>query len=113
MASNEKDRLGDKLRSSERAREDIYFAEVDRRLIEEMKQARDEDQEAILREACRGRCPKCGTRLVTTRQHGILVEECPGCRGVWLDHGELELLAGKETDGWISRWLKREFPAAD
>ncbi|MEW6270484.1 MAG: hypothetical protein AB1689_14430 [Thermodesulfobacteriota bacterium] len=38
MAPNsEKDRLGDKLRDLEHAREDLYFAERDRRLIENLR----------------------------------------------------------------------------
>ena len=34
MAADEKDRLGDKLRDVERAREDLYFAERDRQLLQ-------------------------------------------------------------------------------
>ncbi|HEY8516975.1 MAG TPA: hypothetical protein VIS07_15810 [Candidatus Binatia bacterium] len=38
MAPNsEKDRLGDKLRDLEHAREDLYFAERDRQLIEQLR----------------------------------------------------------------------------
>ncbi len=35
-------------------------------------------------------CPRCNTNLVITNTHGIEIDFCPGCRGVWLDRGELE-----------------------
>ncbi|GIW45484.1 MAG: hypothetical protein KatS3mg077_2766 [Candidatus Binatia bacterium] len=109
MVSDEKDRLGQKLRDVERAREDLYFAEQDRKLIEKMRQAKAEEMEAHIRELARMRCPKCGVRLQHVIERGIAVEECPQCRGVWLDHGELEAIAGSEKEGWIARWLKGEF----
>lgn len=109
MASDEKDRLGQKLRDVERAREDLYFAEQDRKLIEKMRQAKQEEMEAHVRELARMRCPKCGVRLHHVIERGTAVEECPQCRGVWLDRGELEAIAGTEREGWIARWLKGEF----
>lgn len=40
-------------------------------------------------------CPKCGARM-TKEEHGfnqwIVIDICPGCHGIWLDDGELELL---------------------
>lgn len=35
-------------------------------------------------------CPVCHTPLRETPRYGVLIDVCPGCRGVWLDHGELE-----------------------
>ncbi len=43
MAGDQKDRLGDKLRDLEKAREDDYFARRDRELLEKM---RSEDEPA-------------------------------------------------------------------
>jgi hypothetical protein len=37
MANENKDRLGDKLRDAEKAREDEYFARRDRELLEKMR----------------------------------------------------------------------------
>jgi Zn-finger nucleic acid-binding protein len=40
-------------------------------------------------------CPKCGRRMVKKERHhasGVLVDQCPGCAGFWLDRGELESL---------------------
>jgi Zn-finger nucleic acid-binding protein len=37
-------------------------------------------------------CPKCHVGLIILNFKGIEVDYCEGCRGVWLDHGELEQL---------------------
>ena len=113
MAGNEKDRLGDKLRDAERAREDQYFAEQDRKLVEQLRRTQAGEGEAKVQEAALMRCPKCGRDLVEGRLHGVSVDECPACHGVWLDKGELDLIAERENEGWIARWLRREFNETD
>ncbi|MBN8742967.1 MAG: zf-TFIIB domain-containing protein [Thiomonas arsenitoxydans] len=36
-------------------------------------------------------CPHCAeTTLVMAERHGIEIDYCPKCRGVWLDRGELD-----------------------
>lgn len=36
-------------------------------------------------------CPVCATQtLQMAERHGIEIDYCPGCRGVWLDRGELD-----------------------
>jgi uncharacterized protein len=35
-------------------------------------------------------CPVCGVVLVMSERHGIEIDYCPTCRGVWLDRGELD-----------------------
>jgi hypothetical protein len=113
MVVDEKDRLGNKLRDAERAREDQYFAERDRKLVEELRRAQGEEVEKTLKEAAHMRCPKCGTRLQQHTHHGVTVEECPSCHGMWLDHGELKAMARDENEGWIARWMRHEFRKAE
>lgn len=37
------------------------------------------------------KCPVCQeTNLVMSERQGIEIDYCPGCRGVWLDRGELD-----------------------
>ncbi len=110
MARNEKDRLGEKLKDVERAREDVYFAERDRELLAKLRKAKQGEGEEVLKEAALMRCPKCGARLQERALHGIEVDECRDCRGMWLDQGELEKIGKREADGWIARWLRTEFP---
>ncbi|MDD5208438.1 MAG: zf-TFIIB domain-containing protein [Elusimicrobiales bacterium] len=41
-------------------------------------------------------CPKCGETALAGAEGpgGVAVDQCPGCRGVWLDAGELEAVLG-------------------
>jgi hypothetical protein len=43
-------------------------------------------------------CPKCGFGLQTIKFKGLAIDKCFHCNGTWLDAGELEALAGKESD---------------
>ncbi len=35
-------------------------------------------------------CPVDGETLVMSDRHGVEIDYCPKCRGVWLDRGELD-----------------------
>ena len=110
MTTDDKDRFGEKLKEAERAREDQYFAERDRELLAKLRHAKEGEQEAVLKEAAQMRCPKCGVHLQHRTIHEIDVAECSACHGMWLDQGELEKISQRETEGWIARWLRTEFP---
>lgn len=103
---DEKDRLGDKLKDVERGREDHYFAEQDRRLLEKMREAKVAEEEQKTRAAARMRCPKCGEGLNQRVVQKITIEECPACKGIWLDAGEFGELAKRENEGWLGRLLR-------
>ena len=40
-------------------------------------------------------CPADAATLTKEIAHGIIIDRCPTCRGVWLDKGELERLSGE------------------
>src|SRR3712207_1625446 len=42
-------------------------------------------------------CPKCGSPWRAFERSGITVDQCTGCRGIFLDRGELERLIDTET----------------
>ncbi|WP_116041624.1 zf-TFIIB domain-containing protein [Amycolatopsis palatopharyngis] len=42
-------------------------------------------------------CPKCQNVLKTVDKNGIHIEQCEGCRGIFLDRGELEQIVGAEN----------------
>ncbi|MFZ0529007.1 MAG: zf-TFIIB domain-containing protein [Propionicimonas sp.] len=42
-------------------------------------------------------CPKCASPLRSYERNGIQIEQCLGCRGVFLDFGELEHLTQLEA----------------
>jgi Zn-finger nucleic acid-binding protein len=55
------------------------------------------------------RCPKCGEILDQIDVYDIPIEKCPSCRGIWLDAGELELIAerGNTSGNWLSKLFKK------
>jgi len=42
-------------------------------------------------------CPKWQNKMRSFERSGITVEQCKGCRGVFLDRGELDLLMAAEA----------------
>ncbi|MGH3381003.1 MAG: zf-TFIIB domain-containing protein [Actinoallomurus sp.] len=43
-------------------------------------------------------CPKCSGNWETHERSGVVVDECVGCQGVFLDRGELERLIDAESE---------------
>lgn len=39
-------------------------------------------------------CLQCGTELSQRQEHGVTIDYCEDCGGVWLDPGELKALTG-------------------
>ena len=104
---DEKDRFGEKLRQKEKADEDRFFAERDKALLEKLRREKTSAQLQEIRELARMRCPKDGERLVPVDEHGVIVEECPTCHGMWVDQGELDKIASRERDSWLGRFFYR------
>lgn len=42
-------------------------------------------------------CPKCHAPMQTFNRNGVQIEQCSGCRGIFLDYGELEALTRVES----------------
>ncbi|MGW2657653.1 TFIIB-type zinc ribbon-containing protein [Streptomyces sp. NPDC001478] len=51
-------------------------------------------------------CPKCHAPMHTYNRNGIQIEQCSGCRGIFLDYGELETLTRIEA-----QWSQQAPPA--
>lgn len=52
-------------------------------------------------------CPKCHGLMQTYNRSGVQIEQCGGCRGIFLDYGELEALTRLET-----QWTQQAPPPA-
>ncbi|HUN26692.1 MAG TPA: zf-TFIIB domain-containing protein [Steroidobacteraceae bacterium] len=44
------------------------------------------------------KCPQCQTELTATKRHKLAVNYCPTCKGMWLEHAELEQLEDEVFD---------------
>ncbi|MEA5361805.1 zf-TFIIB domain-containing protein [Amycolatopsis sp., V23-08] len=42
-------------------------------------------------------CPKCQNQMRTVDKNGVHIDQCEGCRGIFLDRGELEAISGAES----------------
>ncbi len=47
-------------------------------------------------------CPKCHAPMHTYNRNGVQIEQCSGCRGIFLDYGELESLTQLESQ-WVQQ----------
>lgn len=92
-----------------RTREDEYFArqEFERRkkiAEEHAAHLKKKELEALKKEHWM-RCPKDGLELIEIEYHGIKIDKCSHCGGIYLDAGELEglLEASKEQRGLLRK----------
>lgn len=44
-------------------------------------------------------CPVCDEKLRVVEKYGVEVDICPGCKGVWLDKGELDKILEMQDSG--------------
>ncbi len=70
--------------------EDKFFAEEERKRLETLKAQRSGQKEQQQRLCLNAECQ--GQPLEALELHGVEIDRCPKCGGVWLDPGELELL---------------------
>jgi uncharacterized protein len=74
--------------------EDEYFVKQDADLIREMRARLDAKRSTQPTDVTK--CPRDGTALKEQERHSVKIDVCPSCGGIWLDKGELELLARVE-----------------
>lgn len=43
-------------------------------------------------------CPTCNVELIMSDRHGVEIDYCPKCRGVWLDRGELDKIIERASE---------------
>lgn len=43
------------------------------------------------------KCLNCNVTLLIAERHGVAIDYCPECRGVWLDRGKLDKIIEKCT----------------
>ena len=75
--------------------------------LDGLNAARREEQLRALDEV---RCPKCRFLMDEVTQYGIVLDVCPGCKGVYFDDGEVdELIRYAEAKPGDTGILKRLF----
>lgn len=113
--NEEKDRFGDFIALLERAREDVYFAEKDRELLEKLRRRLEKAQQDQV-EHGPGNCPQCGLSLQKSSLMNFAVSRCSGCGGIWVEREVLEQFLNMKknepdaTDRWSQHSLRYLWP---
>ena len=103
---------------SGRRREDDWFLLNEKKLLEDVKKAREKreaERQAKETEAERARlkqlhwmkCPKCGHDMKTEALEGIEIDRCTFCEGFYLDQGEIEELFLKKGQTQRQSFMRR------
>ncbi|HEY7733900.1 MAG TPA: zf-TFIIB domain-containing protein [Nitrososphaera sp.] len=43
------------------------------------------------------KCPNCSGKMREVKRHGVHIDYCPVCKGVWLDRGEIDKIVQSPT----------------
>jgi len=85
--------------------EDEYFAREDAELLRKQRERAAAANVEAERKTHYMKCPKDGHDLASSEYHGVTIEMCPHCGGMWLDAGELEAVAKDDHPNVINRVL--------
>ncbi|MDP9192167.1 MAG: zf-TFIIB domain-containing protein [Acidobacteriota bacterium] len=87
--------------------EDEYFArqELERRKkwAQEQSAKMADEQKDQLKQLHWMKCPKCGMDLNEIELHGVKVDQCASCGGIFLDAGEMEQIEKHDQSGVMGR----------
>lgn len=85
--------------------EDEYFAREDAEKIARIRAREERERLEAERKSHFMKCPKDGADLRTIEFHGVQVDTCDTCGGLWLDRGEIDALMKHEDAGLFRRIL--------
>ena len=95
--------------------EEEYFvredAEKKRKIALELKKSLDAEELKRLKDLHFMRCPKCGMQMQEIRYGSLDVDACFACGGVFLDKGEIDMIAQPQQKGVMAailNWFKEE-----
>jgi len=88
------------------SKEEEFFYRQNKELIAKKRRELDARKSEQVIAQKRGphwmKCPKCSGEMVEVELAGIKVDQCGDCRGIYFDHGELEILIeSKEPKGFL------------
>ena len=92
-----------------RRNEDEYFAREDAELLRKARERAHAGAIEAERKTHFMKCPKDGFDLASSLYHGVQIETCPHCGGMWLDAGEVEAVSHEERPGLLTRVLSDAF----
>jgi Zn-finger nucleic acid-binding protein len=91
--------------------EDEYFAQQNAELLRKQREMAEKAALEAERKSHYMKCPKDGYDLASSEHHGVQIETCPKCGGMWLDAGELDVIAHEDRPALLTRVLSDAFSA--
>ena len=95
--------------------EDEFFAKEDaekkRKLALQVARETASEDRKRLRDLHYMHCPKCGMKMQEVRFRNLDVDVCFSCDGIFLDKGEIDVIASPQQTGIMSailNWFKEE-----
>jgi len=82
-----------------------YFAREDAELLRKQRERAHSAAVEAERKTHYMKCPKDGYDLTSSESHGVPIETCPHCGGMWLYAGELEAVAHEDRPTVLGRIL--------
>jgi Zn-finger nucleic acid-binding protein len=89
--------------------EDEYFVKQDAELLRKQRETAAAAARDAERKTHYMKCPKDGYDLGSSVYHGVQIETCPHCGGMWLDAGEIDAVAHEERPALLTRVLNDAF----
>jgi Zn-finger nucleic acid-binding protein len=83
--------------------EEDYFTKRDLELLQQKRDQLEEKADRSERQQHFMKCPKCGADLHAEEFHGVTIDRCPECNGIWLDSGEIDSLMTDTEPGLLGR----------
>ena len=83
--------------------EDEFFAKEEAELLKAQREKARAAAEEALRKQHFMKCPKDGHDLVNEEFHGVTVDRCPHCHGIFLDAGEIDAVVAHEDVTLLGR----------
>ena len=83
--------------------EEEYFAKRDAELLRQQRANAQKAAAEAERRSHHMKCPKCGYDLITGEWHGVQIDQCTHCHGLWFDAGEAESALAHPSPTLIAR----------
>jgi ribosomal protein L37AE/L43A len=83
--------------------EEEYFAKRDAELLRQQRASVQQAAAEAERRSHHMKCPKCGYDLITGEWHGVQIDQCTHCHGLWFDAGEAESVLAHPEPTMIGR----------
>jgi hypothetical protein len=82
---------------------DEYFVKQDAELLRKQRAAAEAAALEAERKSHFMKCPKDGYDLVSSTFHGVQIESCPHCGGMWVDAAEIEAVSHEHRPALLTR----------